>query len=366
MADIDIGSAAIDRSTFAEATWTIIDKNNPANASGTIISVQIYAVSGNDLADCEVATFIDEGSSVYSTRDTETIGAVTSGSVQTFPGLDMSVATGDYIGIYFSSGLVELDTSGAGWELKIGDNIPCSSVTFAFYADRTMSLYGEGQLGNIYEISCSDGIKAGDTPLTIGSFQHSLVDSIKLGDTPATIGSFHHILADGVKLGDTALAWRAFYIEASDGVKLGDTPAILFELNPALTDGVKLGDTVSTLLEAYSSISDGLKLGDSPVSQVIFQLSLSDGTKLGDALSAIFTLYDTIADGLKLSDSPSAYLEIYPSISDGIKVGDTLVINIKGHGLLIRVITTKYRDVKATTSKYRDIKATTTGGGKAL
>ena len=53
---IDIGDAATNR-TLIFTTATIINKGNPANADGIITSVEIYAVSGNDLADCEVGTF---------------------------------------------------------------------------------------------------------------------------------------------------------------------------------------------------------------------------------------------------------------------------------------------------------------------
>jgi hypothetical protein len=142
---IDIGAAAIDRSLYLTVTWTRIDKNNPANADGTIDTVEIWAYS--DLSDCEVATFIDEGSNVLSTRDSETLGSVTSGSKQTFSGLDMDVQTGDYIGIHSSAGNIERDNSGDGYWYAAVDYIPCSSQGFNFTADRSLSFYGMGTEG---------------------------------------------------------------------------------------------------------------------------------------------------------------------------------------------------------------------------
>ena len=112
MATIDIGAAALDRdSQFFPYTFVL--KDNPANADGSITSVELWAKT--DLSNCEVATFIDEGSDTFSTRDYETIGSVTSGSKQTFSGLDMDVQTGDYIGTFFDPARV-YDAMKAGAE----------------------------------------------------------------------------------------------------------------------------------------------------------------------------------------------------------------------------------------------------------
>jgi len=139
--DIDIGSAAIDRGEALAANYTFIDKNNPANASGIITSVEIWA---NDaLSNCEVATFYVVSGNKLSTRDYETIGTVAAGSKQTFP-VDLDVEEGDYIGITYSAGSLDEDSFGVGrWYLS-GDNIPCSDHFFSEASVRTISLYGTG------------------------------------------------------------------------------------------------------------------------------------------------------------------------------------------------------------------------------
>ncbi|RXG66767.1 hypothetical protein ES695_01440, partial [Candidatus Atribacteria bacterium 1244-E10-H5-B2] len=48
--DIDIGMPAIDRSASITSGYTEVDKNNPANISGTVNKVEIFAVTGNDMA----------------------------------------------------------------------------------------------------------------------------------------------------------------------------------------------------------------------------------------------------------------------------------------------------------------------------
>jgi hypothetical protein len=139
--DIDIGSPAIDRgSSFG--VFTTINSGNPANSAGIISSVEIWALI--NLLNCEVATFYGSGTT-YSTRDHEAIGTVTSGSKQTF-GVDLDVEIGDFIGIYYTDGNIERDTSGFdGCWSKGGDLIPCTNETgWSAVSGDAISLYGTG------------------------------------------------------------------------------------------------------------------------------------------------------------------------------------------------------------------------------
>lgn len=141
---IDIGSAAIDRGSAGPFTdtRTYVDQNNPANASGTITSVEIFANA--ELSNCEVATFYVVSGNNLSTRDTHTIGTVAAGSKQTFSGLNITVVAGDYIGICATAGEIDRVLSGDGYWLSYYDKIPCVSDSFEDNADRTISLYGTG------------------------------------------------------------------------------------------------------------------------------------------------------------------------------------------------------------------------------
>ena len=139
---IDIGGAATDRASLRTNNFTYVAKDNPANETGTITSIEIWAV--NDLVNCEVATFFVVSGDNLSTRDTETIGAVTSGSKQTF-GVSLDVEAGDYIGMYYGSGNVETDFSGyAGLWQANADYIPCTNAAFTVAAGDAISLYGTG------------------------------------------------------------------------------------------------------------------------------------------------------------------------------------------------------------------------------
>ena len=141
---IDVGAAAIDRGTTL-AGRTLVNKTNPANATGTIDTVEIWCAT--NLSTTDVATFFVVSGDNLSTRDFENIGAVTSGSKQTFSGLNMDVETGDYIGSFASTGTLEVDSSGGAgvWYGGSGvDLIPCTNQAFSVLANYITSLYGTG------------------------------------------------------------------------------------------------------------------------------------------------------------------------------------------------------------------------------
>jgi len=138
---IDIGMPAINRANSFIGPRTAINKGNPANETGTITSVEIWATT--DLTDCEVATFFVVSGNNLSTRDHEAIGTVTAGSKQTFP-VDLDVQAGDYLGIYYSGGEIERDAGGDSVWIDSADRIPCVDYTFTLPPEGIISLYGTG------------------------------------------------------------------------------------------------------------------------------------------------------------------------------------------------------------------------------
>jgi hypothetical protein len=142
---IDVGSAAINGDTTSILA-TLVSRDNTANETGVITSVEIWAET--NLANCEVATFDEGASSILTTRDTEAIGSVTADSKQTFV-VNLTVSTGDMIGIYFSSGSMDItgDAGAVGTYYLAGDQIPCTGADFSLYGPAPMkrvSLYGTG------------------------------------------------------------------------------------------------------------------------------------------------------------------------------------------------------------------------------
>ncbi|MBA7591813.1 hypothetical protein ES708_33980 [subsurface metagenome] len=144
---IDIGSEAIDRASQTTAAYTFIDKNNPANASGIITSIEIWGLE-TQLRDLIVGTFYTTNGNTLKCRDSEAIGTIPGQSKQT-KAVTIAVEEGDYIGVYLPHERVERDTEGfvGIWASKgSGDYThPGDETDYNFYAGDAFSLYGTGE-----------------------------------------------------------------------------------------------------------------------------------------------------------------------------------------------------------------------------
>jgi len=177
--DIDIGMPAINRGTTA-STYTWVNIGNPANESGTITSIEIWAM--DTLENCEVATFFVVSGNNLSTRDHELIGNVTKGSKQTFS-VDLDVQAGDYIGAYYTC-----------W-MKTGDNIPCTNLTFSNRSGEAISLYGTG------------ATLEPDPPTNVQASDGTYTDRVRITWTKSDGATGYQVYRDGVGLdwlGDVA------------------------------------------------------------------------------------------------------------------------------------------------------------------
>ncbi len=159
---IDIGADAINRGTETSSPgWTYIDKTNPANESGTITTVEIYA--NLVLENCIVGTFYVLSGNTLKCRDSVVIGSVARRSKQTFSGLSLTVEAGDYIGFYASSGSIDRDTTGYGgnWRLSSEHIDPGDEATYGFLTADGFSLYGTsgegGDVTIIVPLATADG-----------------------------------------------------------------------------------------------------------------------------------------------------------------------------------------------------------------
>jgi len=142
---ISIGAPAIDRSVSIMAGSTQLAVDNPANASGTIDTLEIWA--NQNINNLEVGTFYNTAGNNYKCRDSVLIGAVTAGSMQTFAGLSINVQLGDYIGAYWSATgkIEEDDLGGLGRWWVFGEFIdPGDETTYALSDADIFSLHGIG------------------------------------------------------------------------------------------------------------------------------------------------------------------------------------------------------------------------------
>ena len=138
--EIDIGNTAIDRIYNTTPDYTYIDRANPANANGTITSIEIYTVFA--MSGVSVGIFYEGASQYFSTRSYVDIGDVPQGYSQY--DVNLEVMEGDYIGIYGATGNMYRGNTGVGWWAKNGDHVPCTNAWFTESDDKTLSLYGTG------------------------------------------------------------------------------------------------------------------------------------------------------------------------------------------------------------------------------
>lgn len=141
MAVIDVGPGATGRSSYY-ITYTFLCVDNPANDTGTLDTIEIYASSV--MSGTKVGTFYGSSTS-WTPRDYESIGTVSSGSKQTFTGLNCDVETNDLLGVYFSSGNIYADKSGySGLYAKSGDQFGAGTQKYTLVSGDAVSIYATG------------------------------------------------------------------------------------------------------------------------------------------------------------------------------------------------------------------------------
>lgn len=140
MAEITIGSAAINRGFGLNGSSTYINDEDSASGTGTIDSFEIYC--SGDITVVKIGTFSGSGVS-WDDRDYEVIGSVSSGSKQTFSGLDCDVVSGDKIGCYFEGGFsLDYDSNAPDIFSKAGDQFGSGAQTYSNMGIGPMSVYG--------------------------------------------------------------------------------------------------------------------------------------------------------------------------------------------------------------------------------
>jgi hypothetical protein len=270
--DIDVGSAATDRAsnTMNDYTWILV--NNPANDTGALDTIEVWANS--NLAGFVAGTFDGSGTS-YTPRDSESIGNVTSGSKQSFTGLDISIETGDLLGYFTTTGYAEADYfGGAGCYYKSGNQFAAGTQTYASIANYEISLYGTGDTEQASHTSISIGalLRATDTEsVSIDALLKTIesgsvdVDALLVDRTPSQLTV--DALLKGVATTDLAID---SLLQDTDNASLS-IDAILVDQSYSApyyievrdSDGVLLGtikDILTGSLEQETNMPDVLSL----------------------------------------------------------------------------------------------------------
>lgn len=144
---IDIGTAADDRASSSTAAYTIVIRDNPANATGTLDTIEFFAEVG-DVTNLQVGTFFVVSGLNLSTRDVdESLGTATAGVKTTFSSLNIDVETDEWLGFDIDTGRTSFN-SGAGTQPLLrsdfSDAIPCTNEAFEAQGDFVWSCFGTG------------------------------------------------------------------------------------------------------------------------------------------------------------------------------------------------------------------------------
>jgi hypothetical protein len=145
---IDVGLEAIDRTSSYWMSRTYVALDNPANAAGSIDTVEIYLNNSTDSV--TAGMFYLVSGTTYKVRDSESIGDIAGGSKQVVTGLDIDCESGDLIGAYSPNYFyLDINTSGySGIRYYNGECIdPGDEQSFSLNDGDGMSLYGTGASG---------------------------------------------------------------------------------------------------------------------------------------------------------------------------------------------------------------------------
>ncbi len=195
---IDVGPGATNRASSAFSAFTVIDLANPANATGTLETVEVWFATGPSAA--RIGIFYLISGTTYKCRSsTADLGAVTSGSKQTYS-VSLSINAGDYIGVWFNGGGIEQDTSGgSGVMAYSGEAIDVNDqASYTSYASRAISVYGYTETTEPPTVSTSDASSVSYTTATLNG---NLSD---LGSGASVAVSFEYGLT--ASYGSTAVA----------------------------------------------------------------------------------------------------------------------------------------------------------------
>jgi hypothetical protein len=121
-------------------------KTNPANATGTLDTVEVYIIDHTDATGFKCGTFTGAGTS-KTVHSYASIGNVTHGSKQTFTGLAIAVTSGEYLGTITTAGKVANKATGADglYVMPSTDTFGGGAYTYTSYSSTMKSaIYATG------------------------------------------------------------------------------------------------------------------------------------------------------------------------------------------------------------------------------
>ncbi|MFW9991901.1 MAG: hypothetical protein ACFFD4_07555 [Candidatus Odinarchaeota archaeon] len=209
--EIDIGPGAIDANNTWGATWTMLSTVNTANDSGSIDTIDIFAAGA--ITGMKVGTFSGSGTD-YDDRDYETIGDVI--NEEEFTGLDCDVETGDYLGAYWATGVMEFLTSPQAPQgdtyYVAGDKFGGASNTYTLYSDGDLSIYGTGETAGAALTKVIDEIVGiTETSRYLIALLKRIADVVGIIESSRRFGAISQRVGEVIGINEAVRSFRAIY-----------------------------------------------------------------------------------------------------------------------------------------------------------
>ena len=139
--EIVVGNPAIYTLDSSNAGYTRMDICSPANGTGTITSIELYATG--DLDSIMVGIFYAIDATHFTTRSYAALGTAEVGLNQY--DVDLEVEEGDFIGLYWNDANINYtEETCAGYMAISGNRIPADNQLLILTSDRRLSLRGIG------------------------------------------------------------------------------------------------------------------------------------------------------------------------------------------------------------------------------
>lgn len=143
MVVINVGATCSNRITeVGFSGYTMLCGGHVANDTGTItdICIWLYSVSTG----VKVGILENTSGTTYKTRSVTTLGNLGSGE-HNISNLNLAVVAGDVIGMYGTTGFIEMSSTGANLYYKLADQLTVDNeVEYTLYGAYDFSLHGTG------------------------------------------------------------------------------------------------------------------------------------------------------------------------------------------------------------------------------
>ncbi|MCE5334106.1 MAG: hypothetical protein LLG06_05910 [Desulfobacteraceae bacterium] len=178
--------------------------------------------------------------------------------------------------------------------------------------------------GTVHTVSCSDGMKGGETNSTACTFAGAVSDGLSGGESLAPSCSYPVSGADGFNLSDLVSVSLSIALTASDGAQLADGSAVQCGFSPSVFSGLNLAEAVSVACALHAGAVDGFSVRGVCGPGNLYTVTADDGIEASEVLSAVLQYAATVNAGIEAGEIASAECRFEVSVSDVSKLADVV------------------------------------------